>query len=86
VIVEVADASEEQVLPSPGAVVLTWLHRDAPGYDAEHGLVEAVRAAKWPAGRVQVFVHGELGAMRSLRRHLVDDRGVPAELLSLSGY
>jgi NADPH-dependent ferric siderophore reductase len=86
VVVEVEDRTEEQPLPSPGDVRPTWLHRDAPGHDPERSLADALRALPWPEGRVQVFVHGELGAMRSLRRWFADERGVPPELLSVSGY
>jgi NADPH-dependent ferric siderophore reductase len=35
---------------------------------------------------VQAFVHGEGGAMQDLRRHLLGDRGVAPDLLSISGY
>ena len=31
-------------------------------------------------------MHGEAGAVRSLRRHLLVDRGLPKEALSASGY
>ena len=32
------------------------------------------------------FVHGEAGAVRDLRRHLLADRGVALADLSVSGY
>lgn len=79
-ILEVAGAADEQSLD---AVDVTWLHRD-PG--APDQLVEAVRAATFPAGRVHAFVHGEAGFVRDVRRHLLDVRGVPREDLSVSGY
>jgi NADPH-dependent ferric siderophore reductase len=85
-LIEVADESEKQDLSSPGDLDVTWLLRDAPGYRTGESFVGAVRALSFRPGRVQVFVHGELGAMRDLRRHFLDDRAVPAELLSLSGY
>jgi NADPH-dependent ferric siderophore reductase len=49
-------------------------------------LVSAVRALRFPAGRVHAFVHGEAGCVRDVRRHLVGERGVPREALSVSGY
>jgi NADPH-dependent ferric siderophore reductase len=85
-LVEVADESERQDLVSPGDLDLTWLHRDTPGYRAGESFTEAIRALTFRPGSVQVFVHGELGTMRDLRRHFLDDRAVPADLLSLSGY
>ena len=49
-------------------------------------MVEALAALPFPAGRVHAFVHGEAGAVRALRRHLLDERGVPRDDLSVSGY
>src|SRR5918998_318832 len=83
VFVEVADATEEQPLPLPPDVELTWVHRDGlPG----QALVAAVRGAELPAGSVHAFVHGEAGFGRELRRFLRVERSVPREQLSASGY
>ncbi|WP_181791837.1 siderophore-interacting protein, partial [Streptomyces phytophilus] len=49
-------------------------------------LVEAVKALDFPPGRAQVFVHGEAGMVKELRRHLRLERQVPREQLSVSGY
>jgi hypothetical protein len=35
---------------------------------------------------VQAFVHGEAGYVADLRRHLITDRGIPRDRLSISGY
>ncbi|MFF3857349.1 siderophore-interacting protein [Micromonospora sp. NPDC002575] len=84
VFLEVADAAEEQPLPSKGDVELTWLHRgDRPVGEA---LVAAVRALDFPPGVVHAFVHGEATFVRELRRLLRVERGVPREWLSISGY
>lgn len=97
--IEVADASEQQEVDSPGEVEITWIHRGAAperGGGEDHaasdggvfgaGLVQAVRTLDFPTGRVQVFLHGEAGMVRELRRHLRGDRGVPREDMSVSGY
>ncbi|WP_030691918.1 siderophore-interacting protein [Streptomyces globisporus] len=84
VLVEVADAAEEQKLASGTGVDVTWLHRgDRPTGEA---LVEAVTALEFPAGDVHAFVHGEAGFVKELRRHLRLDRSVARERLSISGY
>jgi NADPH-dependent ferric siderophore reductase len=49
-------------------------------------LVTAVRELTFPPGRVHAFVHGEAGQVRSVRTHLVNEREVARELLSVSGY
>lgn len=82
-VLEVADGAEEQALTGPGELRATWLHRDPAAPDQ---LVAAVRALVFPPGRVHAFVHGEAGFVRDVRRHLVGERGVPRELLSVSGY
>lgn len=60
-----------------------WVDEDhaAPGAR----LVDAVRDLEWPAGRVQVFAHGEREAMKALRPVLAE-RGVARADLSLSAY
>jgi NADPH-dependent ferric siderophore reductase len=82
-VVEVDGPAEEQALATPGRLYLRWLHRDRARPEQ---IVDAVRDLEFPPGRVHAFVHGEAGAVRTLRRLLVDDRGVPRGSLSVSGY
>jgi NADPH-dependent ferric siderophore reductase len=89
VIAEVHDAEEELALTSPGDLTVTWLHRPSDGAapsPADEPLAVAVRELDFPAGRVHAFVHGEAVAVRELRRHLLADRGLSKDQLSLSGY
>jgi len=78
VLIEVAGPQEKQPLSSPGDLHLTWLHREP--------VADAVAALDFPPGRVHAFVHGEASAVRAIRRHLLVDRGLPREALSISGY
>lgn len=100
--IEVANAQEEQSVTSAGNVDITWIHRgeatathaepagntddlDSDGvYGAE--LVAAVRNLEFLAGRVQVFLHGEAGMVRELRRHLRGEREIDIADMSVSGY
>jgi NADPH-dependent ferric siderophore reductase len=82
VIVEVAGPAEEIELETPGDLRLTWLHRNG----TEDGLLEAVCTLEFPEGSVHAFVHGEASAVRAVRRHLVVDRGISRDALSVSGY
>jgi NADPH-dependent ferric siderophore reductase len=89
VIAEVHGAGEEIALSSPGDLTVTWLHRpdeSAVSNPADEPLAQAVRALDFPAGRVHAFVHGEAVAVRELRRHLLIDRGLTRDQLSISGY
>lgn len=84
--IEVAGPEDELPLTAPEGVELTWLHRAdrTPGA----ALAEAVRAAPWREGQVQVFIHGEANAvMHDLRRYIRREREVPAAWASsISGY
>lgn len=88
VLVEVSGAEEEQELTSPGDLRVSWIHRgDVGAVDpADEPLAVAVRDLDFPDGRVHAFVHGEAVAVRELRRHLLADRGLAKDQLSISGY
>ncbi|MCL2734735.1 MAG: siderophore-interacting protein [Actinomycetia bacterium] len=84
VFVEVAGPEEEQKLPTAADAEVVWLHRGSRPVGA--ALVEAVTALEFPPGDVHVFVHGEAGFVKELRRLLRLDRGVPRDRMSISGY
>ncbi len=90
VLAEVEGPAEERELATPGELHLSWIHRRAAGglgaTSDKEPLFEAVAALEFPPGRPHCFVHGEAGAVRALRRHLLADRGLPREALSISGY
>ncbi|MGW2487223.1 siderophore-interacting protein [Streptomyces sp. NPDC001606] len=80
--VEVSGPEEEQKIDTD--VEIVWLHRgDRPVGEA---LLTAVRELDFPAGRPHVFVHGEAGFVKELRRLLRVERQIPREDLSISGY
>jgi NADPH-dependent ferric siderophore reductase len=85
-VIEVDGPDEEQPLTSPGALDLRWLHRTRPPGEEPELARDAVAQLRLPAGRGQGFVHGEASAVRAVRRHLLIDRGMPADALSVSGY
>ncbi|MFI2607593.1 siderophore-interacting protein [Kitasatospora sp. NPDC018619] len=82
--IEVADHAERQVLESRAELEVVWLHRGgaAPGTV----LAGAFRGAGLPAGRPFVWLAGEAGAVRAMRRLLVEERGVPKEDIDFTGY
>jgi len=83
VLLEVGGPDDELELTSPGDLRVTWLHRRA---DAPDALLDAVRGLHFPPGDVHAFVHGEASAVRAVRKHLLLERGVPRDALSVSGY
>ncbi|MFC4562511.1 siderophore-interacting protein [Nocardiopsis mangrovi] len=84
VVVEVADAAEEQKLAAHDGVTVHWVHRG--GRRVGEALVERVRGLEAPEGAVHAFVHGEAHFVKDLRRFLRIERQVPRENLSISGY
>lgn len=85
--IEVADAVEEQPLPSTAGTRLHWLHRGAapPGQP----LVEALRGAELPEvapDRCQAWLSAEAVAVRDIRAHLLDERGLRRRMVYATGY
>lgn len=89
VFLEVHDAADEIELPGPAGVLVHWLHQSSPaGADLAPGalLTAVVCGLPRPAGRVQVFAHGERAAMKAIGRFLTTDWGLDRRELSLSAY
>ncbi len=82
VLIEVGGAEDELPLETPADLHLTWLYRE----DARDVTLDALRALEFPPGRVHAFVHGEATTVREARKHLLAERGLPREALSVSGY
>jgi NADPH-dependent ferric siderophore reductase len=81
-VIEVPNQAEQAYLGFPARAEVIWLVRDR----GDRGLAETVAAMPFPHGTYQAFVHGELATMRQLRTHLLQEREIPVERLSLSGY
>lgn len=82
-VLEVADPAERQPLTGPGALDVTWLYRSS---GRPEQVLEFLRDAELPRGRVHAFVHGEADLIRGVRRYLLNERRVARETLSVSGY
>ncbi|MGI6879432.1 siderophore-interacting protein [Microbacterium sp. gxy059] len=85
-LIEVGGADDEIGIDAPAGVDVVWLHRGDREAGTTELLVDAVRETPWRDGRVQVFVHGERGAMKALRPYFTDERGVERAHMSLSAY
>jgi NADPH-dependent ferric siderophore reductase len=84
VFIEVPDVPDQQPIESAAEVDVVWLFRE----DRKVGalLVDQVKAAAFPPGRGQFFVHGEATFVKELRAHLRVDRGIDRTQQSISGY
>ncbi|WP_018685479.1 siderophore-interacting protein [Actinokineospora enzanensis] len=85
--IEVADAGEHIDLHAPEGIEVCWLHHDGaePG---DPGLLDrAVREVRVPEGeRVYVWVAGEAGAIKPLRRWVRDELGLDKADHDITGY
>jgi NADPH-dependent ferric siderophore reductase len=80
---EVPHAGDIQDVRTEADAEITWLvrHDDAPM------AVDAVRAARLPcAERPYVWMAGESGRVKALRRHFVGERGVDRRRVTFVGY
>jgi len=84
--VEVADEAEQQPLPSAADVRLTWLHRAGAPAGTTTLLHDAIAALVLPEGDGFAWVAGEAGALKPLRRHLRDERGLHRDACDVDGY
>ena len=84
--IEVDSDADIQPIASPSRLDVTWLRRNGAPAGSGDLLVSAVADTKWPAGRVDVFAHGERGYMKGLRDVFFVQRGLARSQVSLSGY
>jgi NADPH-dependent ferric siderophore reductase len=81
---ETSDPGEYLDATPPSGMQVTWLHRPGPGSEPRL-LADALLAAPWPAGRADVFAHGERESMKAVRAALKARLG-DGDQVSLSGY
>ncbi len=84
VYIEVVNEAEHQALP--GNATVHWLDRDNSTAPSGALLADALAAATLPPGAPFAWLAGEAGAVRVLRRHLIDDRGLPKSSIDFTGH
>lgn len=85
-VIEVRDEAEQQSLATRARLSVRWVHRGDTPPGRGGALLRAVRDTDFPPGEVHARVAGEAGAVRAIRRHLVEERGVPKRAVDFSGY
>lgn len=84
-IIEVTSEADIQWFDLPEGMQINWLINPHPGSDSER-LVHALRELEWRPGKPGIWVACEFSAMRQLRRHLIDERGVGRRDMYISSY
>ncbi len=84
---EVQHAADVQELATDADAEVTWLVRDDQGVEGSPMALGALRAAQLPAAeRPYVWIAGESGHVKALRRHFVGERGIDRRRVTFVGY
>ncbi|MGW5613876.1 siderophore-interacting protein [Streptomyces sp. NPDC003877] len=84
---EVPDAGDIQDLVTEADAEITWLVGDREGAEGSPMVLDALRAAELPpAERPYVWIAGESGCVKELRRHFVRERGIDRRRVTFVGY
>jgi NADPH-dependent ferric siderophore reductase len=83
--IEVPDLKDTQELLSPAEADITWLIRGAEGRPGAL-LTEEIAGAVFPDGSPYAWIAGEAASVKSLRRHLVTERGIDRRRVAFAGY
>jgi NADPH-dependent ferric siderophore reductase len=86
VFIEVADAAEQQPIPSVARPTVCWLHRG----DREPGtstlLDDALHAVPLPPGQGRIWLAGHTPTVQRIRAHLLNERGMDRRTLYVRGF
>lgn len=80
-LVEVADAAEEQTLSSPAEIRVTWLHRSEAS-----GLADAAAGIGRPDNDTVVWAAAESEAVKAIRLLALKQWGIDRARLHAAGY
>lgn len=88
VLIEVADAKEQQRLAIPAGMVLTWLHRNGSEAGRNTLLLDAVRAAAIPESTkdYQFWLGAEAATARAVRTLWRDELQLPRKAIRAIAY
>lgn len=85
-VIEVADATEEQRFETATDLTLHYVHRNGKPAGTTSLILEAIKSAALPAGTAYAYLAGESSMSKSVKAHLIDDRGFNPEYVKAAGY
>ena len=86
VVAEVDSEADRLPLPEQPGLTVTWCYRHGEAPGTTTALVDAVRALDWQPGTPYAWGGAESKAITAVRRHLRDERGLPQDAVSMTGY
>jgi NADPH-dependent ferric siderophore reductase len=86
VVAEVADAGEEQHFDTRARLQTHWLHRGGAEVSNESLLQKTIAELPLPSGEGYAWVAAEAATAKSLRAHLVEERGLSKDRVKAAAY
>jgi NADPH-dependent ferric siderophore reductase len=86
VVAEVDTEEDRQPLPHRDGVDVRWCYRRGAPVGTTTLLVDAVRTLAWPPGTPYAWGGAESRCITAVRRYVRDERALPLEAVSMTGY
>ncbi|MFD5509527.1 siderophore-interacting protein [Streptomyces sp. NPDC127051] len=85
---EVPHADDRIDLPTPADADITWIVRESgAGKQRTERVLEVLRVAELPVAEAPyVWLAGEAGTVRAVRRHIVQERSIDRRAVRFTGY
>lgn len=85
-VIEVENKAEEQVFETEADLTLIYVHRNGTPAGTTSLVRDAIAATDLPQGEAYAYIAGEVDMARSVKAHLVDQRGFNPEWIKAAGY
>lgn len=85
-VIEVENAAEEQAFVTQADLTLIYVHRNGAAPGTTTLVPDAIAAAKLPPGDAYAYIAGEVNMARTVKAHLVEQRGFNPEWVKAAGY
>ncbi|MGO1665169.1 SIP domain-containing protein [Candidatus Corynebacterium faecigallinarum] len=86
VFIEIAHTAHRLTLRELPGVRVSWLVRDGAPAGSTTLLLDAVKGSDWWDGAAFAWIAGESAAVKAIRRHLVEERGLAKQDVQFTGY
>ncbi|ALS62852.1 siderophore-interacting protein [Pandoraea norimbergensis] len=86
VFAEVDSPADRLRFTSEADVVVEWIYREGTPAGESTALIDALKVATLPAGDLHAWVAAESGVAKTLRQHLVGERGLNPKWVKAAAY
>jgi len=85
-VIEIASPNARIELPTQADATVQWVHSSTEPQGAESLLERVVRRLQLPEGEGYIWAAGESAAIRGVRQHLVQERGIDKSRIRAASY